>query len=91
MRRSSKTFHLSPGGPEALAEACRPLLDHASGATGYRAIDGKFNSVDDFGPTCVRRFVEDTDVLQERTPEQWQQDAFGQVDAWLKALGLRQQ
>jgi len=28
-------------------------------------------------------------VLGELTPEQWQQDAFGQVDAWLRALGLK--
>ena len=34
-------------------------------------------------------FVEETDVLGDRSPEQWQQDAFGQVDAWLRALGLR--
>jgi len=78
-----------PGGPEALAEACRPLLEHTSGAAGYRLIAGKFDTVDDFGPTCVRRFVEDTDVLGDRSPEQWQQDAFGQVAAWLEALGLR--
>jgi hypothetical protein len=77
------------GGPEALAEACRPLLDQASGVAGYRFIDGKFDTVDGFGPTCVRRFVEETNVLGDRTPEQWQQDAFGQVDAWLRALGLR--
>jgi hypothetical protein len=37
----------------------------------------------------VRRFVEDTKILGERTPDQWQQDAFGQVDAWLRALGIR--
>lgn len=78
-----------PGGPEALAEACRPLLEHTSGAAGFRLIAGKFDTVDGFGPTCVRRFVEDTDVLGDRSPEQWQQDAFGQVDAWLEALGLR--
>ena len=78
-----------PGGPEALAEACRPLLEHTSGAAGYRLIAGKFDTVDGFGPTCVRRFVEDTDVLGDRSPEQWQQDAFGQVAAWLEALGLR--
>lgn len=78
-----------PGGPEALAEACRPLLEHASGAAGYGFIAGKFDTVDGFGPTCVRRFVEDTNVLGERSPEQWQQDAFGQVDVWLRALGLR--
>lgn len=79
-----------PGGPEALAEECRPLLGHASGAEGYGFIAGKFDTVEGFGPTCVRRFVEETDVLGDRSPEQWQQDAFGQVDAWLRALGLRE-
>jgi hypothetical protein len=78
-----------PGGPEPLAEACRPLLDHPSGAAGYGFIAKKFDVVEGFGPTCVRRFVEDTNVLGDRSPEQWQQDAFGQVDAWLRALGLR--
>lgn len=78
-----------PGGVTALADACRPLLEHASGEQGYRHIDEKFDVVDGYGPTCVRRFVEDSQILGERTPEQWQQDAFGQVDAWLRALGLR--
>ncbi len=78
-----------PAGVEALAEACRPLLEHASAEHGYRFIAEKFDTVDGYGPTCVRRFVEDTQILGERTPEQWQQDAFGQVDAWLRALGLR--
>lgn len=78
-----------PGGPGLLADDCRPLLNHASGAAGYRFIAEKFDGVDGFGPTCVRRFVEETYVLAGRTPAQWQQDAFGQVDTWLKALGLR--
>jgi len=78
-----------PGGPEVLAAQCRPLLEHPSGAQGYGFIAGKFDTVDGFGPTCVRRFVEDTNVLGVRSPDQWQQDAFGQVDAWLRALGLR--
>jgi Nucleotidyl transferase AbiEii toxin, Type IV TA system len=78
-----------PGGPEALADACRPLLGHASGAAGFGFIAGKFDTADGFGPTCVRRFVEDTKVLGERSSDQWQQDAFGQVDAWLRALGVR--
>lgn len=78
-----------PGGPQALAEDCRPLLEHASGLKGYQCIAGKFDAVEGFGPTCVRRFVEDTRVLGERTPEQWQLDAYGQVDAWLRALGIR--
>lgn len=78
-----------PGGSEALAEACRPLLEHESGKVGFSYIADKFHSVDGFGPTCVRKFVEETKVLGERTPDQWQQDAFGQVDAWLRALGFR--
>ena len=78
-----------PGGPNALAQDCQPLLVHTSANTGYRYISGKFDTVDGFGPMCVRRFVEQTDVLGERTADQWQQDAFGQIDAWLRALGLR--
>lgn len=78
-----------PGGIEALAEDCRPLLAYASAEQGYRLIAGKFNAFDGYGPTSVRRFVQDTQVLGDRTPEQWQMDAFGQVDAWLGALGVR--
>lgn len=78
-----------PGGPEALAETCKPLLEHASGAKGFGFIAGKFDAVDSFGPTCVRKFVEETKLLGDRSPEQWQQDAFGQVDAWLRCLGMR--
>lgn len=77
------------GGPDALAEACRPLLQHESAARGYAFIAEKFDRADGFGPDRVRRFVRDTDALADRTADQWQQDAFGQVDAWLRALGLR--
>ena len=77
-----------PGGPEVLAEERRPRLDHACGAAGYGFIAGKFDTTDGFGPTRVRRFVEATNVLGDRSPGQWQQDAFGQADAWLRALGL---
>ena len=78
------------GGLDALAQACHPLLDHASGLAGFKFIAEKFDAPDGFGPTCVRKFVEETAVLGDRSPDQWQQDAFGQVDAWLRALGLRQ-
>ena len=81
--------HNFPGGPEALAEACRPMLDYKDSITGYKHIDVKFETADSFGPISVRRFVQETSVLEERTPDQWQQDAFGQVDVWLRALGLR--
>ena len=78
-----------PGGPEVLAEECRVILAQASGEVGYRFIDAKFTTVEDFGPTCVKQFVQASQILGDRTPEQWQQDAFGQVDAWLRGLGLR--
>ncbi|WP_457331229.1 nucleotidyl transferase AbiEii/AbiGii toxin family protein [Rhizobacter sp. P5_C2] len=77
-----------PGGIEALAQACRPLLSHKDGLAGYKFIAGKFDSPDGFGPTCVRQFVEESRVLEHRTPDQWQLDAFGQVHAWLRLLGL---
>lgn len=78
-----------PGGIEALAEACRPLLEHESALQGYGYVAEKFEAEDGYGATCVRQFVEDTRVMGERTADQWQLDAFGQVDAWLRALGLR--
>lgn len=77
-----------PGGYEALAKECRPLLAHPSGALGYSYIAEKFATPDSLGPTCVRQFVEETNILGERSCAQWQQDAFGQVNAWLRALGL---
>lgn len=78
-----------PGGPEALAEACRPMLDYEDSVVGYNHIDAKFETADSLGPTSVRHFVKDSPILEDRTPDQWQQDAFGQVDLWLRRLGLR--
>lgn len=75
-------------GIEALAEACRPVLEHESGKKGYYQIKIKFDSPDAFGPASVRKFADTTGILGNRTAEQWQADAFGQVDAWLRALGL---
>lgn len=77
-----------PGGIDALVEACKPLLEEKSAVEGYARIAGKFRTYEDFGPTSVRRFVEDSDILDGRTPDEWQQDAFGQVQVWLDALGL---
>lgn len=78
-----------PGGIEVLAEDCRPILETSSGAEGYGYIVGKFDTLEGFGATCVKNFVAESDALGDRTADQWQQDAFGQVDAWLRALGLR--
>lgn len=78
-----------PGGIEELAKECMPLLEHESGVTGFQHIASKFKALDDFGPTCVRNFVADSDIMEERSLDEWQQDAFGQVDAWARAMGLR--
>ena len=78
-----------PGGMNTLVEACLPLLENEEARVGYAHIRNKFDSVNGFGPTSVRQFVENSDALGGLTPDQWQQDAFGQVDAWLKAMGLR--
>ena len=78
-----------PDGLDALVAETKPLLEVDTARKGYLLIAGKFRDVDDFGPTKVRQFVEGSDALDERTPDQWQQDAFGQVNAWLVELGLR--
>ena len=78
-----------PDGIDALVEATQPLIDVESALQGYLSISEKFRNVEDFGPSSVRRFVEGTDLLGDRTADQWQQDAFGQVDAWLRGIGLR--
>ena len=76
------------GGPIALAEACKELLADESVTTGYRNIAGKFQHEDDFGPQTVKAFLAESDALGEMTAEQIQVDAFMQVRAWLRALGL---
>ena len=78
-----------PGGIDALVVATEPLLAFETARVGYLHIAEKFKNVDDFGPTSVRQFVDRPDMLEERTADQWQQDAYGQVNAWLAALGLK--
>ena len=72
-----------------LVDATMPLLDVESAREGYCLISDKFRNVGDFGPMKVREFVEGSAALGGRTADQWQQDAFGQVDTWLTGLGLR--
>jgi len=55
----------------------------------YRYIAGKFDGFDGYGPTRVRMFAQSQGILAGRTPDQWQRDAFAQVDAWLRAIELR--
>ena len=78
-----------PSGIEALVATTEPLLAFETARIGYLHIADKFRHPEDFGPTRVRQFADRPDMLAERTADQWQQDAFGQVDAWLSALGLR--
>jgi hypothetical protein len=51
-----------------LAEGCRKLLEHESALTGYDFINAKFETVESYGPTSVRLFVEESAVLGDQTP-----------------------
>ena len=78
-----------PGGVDGLAEDTRPLLGINAALAGYQNIAGKFSCPGDFGPTSVRKFVDGSpSLLGQQTLDQWQQDAYGQVHAWLDRLGL---
>ena len=59
-----------PGGVGGLVSATQPLLESNIAKTGYRHIAGKFRSVDDYGPVCVRRFVDGSPLLAQRTSDQ---------------------
>ena len=72
----------------ALASECAPLLEDPVAREGYLNIAGKFSQEDGFGPETVRLFVEGSDALGDMTPDQIRTDAFRQVQAWLKGLGL---
>lgn len=75
-----------PGGPQALANDCKPLLELSEAKQGYAYIASKFDKEDGYGPISVRNFVEETDLLEGRTADQWQTDAFGQAQAWYLLL-----
>jgi hypothetical protein len=82
-----------PGGPRALAEECRILLQAEEQSSepgvarkGYEQIAGKFLTADDYGPVTVRRFLEESDALGDMTAEQVQEDAYRQVSVFTQAL-----
>lgn len=77
-----------PGGVDGLAVDTTPLLKIDAARAGYGEIACKFGCPGDYGPTSVRKFVEDSAHLGQQIPDQWQQDAYGQVHAWLDRLGL---
>ena len=76
------------GGPEQLAEACKHLLNNEVATKGYQNIASKFTYLNDFGPETVRRFLVESGGTEGRTDAQVLQDAYAQVRAWLKGMGL---
>ena len=78
-----------PGGIEELVKQTKDLLAFESAREGYGYINEKFLSFDHLGPRYVRSFIEGSYLTANWSPDQWQRDAFGQVDAWLKGIGLR--
>lgn len=77
-----------PGGPEKLAEDCKPLLDDAIARKGFERIASKFSESHAFGPQTVRDFLKEAAALGDMTSEQVQEDAYRQVRALLLALGI---
>ncbi len=79
-----------PGGAAKLGKDCKPLLEDPIAAEGFRLLASKFGAREDFGPATVRKFLEEAaPEFTDMEPEQIQTDAFGQVDAFLRALGVR--
>lgn len=78
----------NPGGPRALAEACRELLTDAVALGAFERIRDHFRSDDDLGPQLVGSFLLESSALGELTEEQVMQDAFQRVRAWALALGI---
>lgn len=64
-----------------------PMIEMPNGPSGW-SIQALL-AMKGCGPTSVRKFVTETEIVGDRAPVQWQLDAFGQVDVWLRALGLR--
>lgn len=75
-----------PGGVDALANDCQPVLKTENGRQGFRYIADKFGDWGSFGPTCVRQFIEETRIAADLTPDQWQTDAYEQVRVLLLRL-----
>lgn len=74
------------GGPQALAQACRPLLEDPVALTAFRHIAAKFASVNAYGPTTVRNFLTGHQAQDGMTAEQLQNQAYYVVKEFLDAL-----
>ncbi len=79
-----------PGGPPALARECVNLLHDEVARKGFGYIAAKFRHRDDFGSKTVRLFLEESTALGGMTPEQIQTDAFMQLSALLRGMGILQ-
>lgn len=77
-------------GIAALAAECAKLIGAPKARQGFGNIASKFTRVDDFGPHTVRQFVEGSVAFAGMTPQQVQEDAYRQVSAFMKALGIVQ-
>ena len=76
-----------PDGLEALAELCRPLLAEKAARDGFKEIAKKFGSLNSYGADTVRDFLRDTLGSSDEI-DLLHRDAYAQVNAWVKALGL---
>ena len=78
------------GGIEALADACKPLMDEDEARQAFINIAEKFREESDFGPITVRRFLENSpDKCGDMTPDQIQADAYLRVSKWCQLLGIK--
>lgn len=74
-------------GLDALAEECSPLLSDPFAAAAYREIVSKFRIAEAYGPGTVSTFLRNR-LPAGFTEVQLRTDAFRQVSAWAKKLGL---
>jgi hypothetical protein len=77
-----------PGGPRALAEACRELLTDEVAVSAYRRIRDHFRADDDLGPQLIGHFLNESSALGDLSEEQVMQDAYQRVRAWGLALEI---
>lgn len=74
------------GGSEALAEECRALLGHEDAACAYRIIRDKFDGIDNFGPSTVRKFLATGGQVSDDDLERIQTEAFIEVQDWARLV-----
>jgi hypothetical protein len=76
-----------PNGIEALAALCQPLLGNPTATKGWQIIAEKFAQPNGYGAQSVAFFLSNGSA-QTAELAQIQRDAFEQVQAWLRAIGL---